>query len=166
MLYLWVGRHPVVPLVLMCRVWRWRDVEVDQLVRLPICQYTPDILLECCNPYHWARGANPGIVFCIQYSYSVSIYIYLLVCLSVSNKRQNCWTHRDQILCGTPHDPRESFCMIKISKISLQQNSIFIKFWKSKIFFYQIRKLFLLLYTTTSTFFYSTEVRSITITEF
>ena len=98
MLYLWVGRHPVVPLVLMCRVWRWRDVEVDQLVRLPICQYTPDILLECCNPYHWARGANPGIVFCIQYSYSVSIYIYLLVCLSVSNKRQNCWTDRTKIV--------------------------------------------------------------------
>ena len=71
MLYLWLGRHLVVPLVLMCRIWRWKDVEGDQLVRLPICQFTPDNLLECCNPYHWARRANPGKVVCIQNSRNI-----------------------------------------------------------------------------------------------
>ena len=59
------------------------------------------------------------------------IYILcLFVCfLFVSNKRKNAQTHRAQILCGTSHDrPREGLLMVKILKISLQQNTIFIKF--------------------------------------
>ena len=42
--------------------------------------------------------------------------------------------------------PREGLWMVKISKISLQLNSIFIKFWKSTIFFIKFAKLFLLLF--------------------
>ena len=50
----------------------------------------------------------------------------LVYCLFVSNKRQ--------ILCGTSHNPREGLWIIKISKINLHQNSIFIKFKNSTIF--------------------------------
>ena len=52
------------------------------------------------------------------------------VCLFVSNKRQNGWTDRAQIFCGTSRDPREGLWMIKVSNICLHQNSIFIKFLK------------------------------------
>ena len=45
------------------------------------------------------------------------------------------------------HDPREGLWMVKILKISLQQNLIFIQFWKSTIFFYKIRELFCYFYT-------------------
>ena len=50
---------------------------------------------------------------------------YILCCLFVSNKRQNVWTDRTQLLVGAVHDPREGFWMIiiKILKNS-QQNSI------------------------------------------
>ena len=53
------------------------------------------------------------------------------VCLFVSNKRQNCWIDRSQILRGASHVHR----MIKISKTSLQLNLISIKFRKSTKFF-------------------------------
>ena len=39
---------------------------------------------------------------------SMNLYIYfacLFVLMFVSNKRQNCWTERAQILCGTSRDP-------------------------------------------------------------
>ena len=136
MLYLWVGRHPVVPLVLMCRVWRWRDVEVDQLVRLPICQYTPDILLECCNPYHWARGANPGIVFCIQYSYSVSIYIY--TCLSVCLYPINVKTAEPigTKFCVGPHmTPGKVFVWSKFQKLASNKIRFSLNFLYPRTFF-------------------------------
>ena len=65
-----------------------------------------------------------------------SIYIkytllgLVLVCLFVSNKRQNDWTDlQDHILYGILQDPGKG--MIKISKICLQQNSIVINFLKS-----------------------------------
>ena len=48
----------------------------------------------------------------------------------VSNKRQNGWTDRAQIFCGTSRDHREGLWMIKISNICLLQNSIFIKILK------------------------------------
>ena len=46
------------------------------------------------------------------------IYIYtLLVCyLFVTNKRQNDWTDRAQILCGTTHNPGEGSWNIKIER--------------------------------------------------
>ena len=39
-------------------------------------------------------------------------------CLFVSNKRQNVWTDRAQILCGTLHEPRKGLWMIKIKKLA------------------------------------------------
>ena len=62
----------------------------------------------------------------------------MFVCLFVSNKRQNGWTHRAQIFCGTSRDHREGLWMIKISNICLHQNSIFIKFLK----FLKIHEIF------------------------
>jgi len=56
--------------------------------------------------------------------------VCLFVCLFVSNKRQNGWTDRAQIFCGTSRDHREGLWKIKISNICLHQNSIFIKFLK------------------------------------
>ena len=81
---------------------------------------------------------------------NLSIYINLAclsVCLFVSNKRQNGWTDRAQIFCGTSRDPREGLWMIEILNICLNQNSIVIKFlkilkiheiflWKSANYFY------------------------------
>ena len=52
------------------------------------------------------------------------------VCLFVSNKRQNGWTDRAQIFCGTSRVPREGLWIIKISNICPHQNSIVIKFLK------------------------------------
>ena len=73
--------------------------------------------------------------------------VCLFVCLFVSNKRQNGWTDRAQICCGTSRDSREGLWIIKISNICLHQNSIVIKFlkilrireiflWKSANYFY------------------------------
>ena len=59
----------------------------------------------------------------------LNLYINL-ACLFVSNKRQNGWTDRAQIFCGTSRDSREGLWMIKISNIRLHQNSIVIKFLK------------------------------------
>ena len=56
--------------------------------------------------------------------------VCLSVCLFVSNKRQNGWTDKAQIFCGTSRDPREGLWMIEILNICLHQNSIFIKFLK------------------------------------
>ena len=57
------------------------------------------------------------------------IYLYIcLVCLFDSNRRQNGWTDRDRILFGISHNSKEGLWIFKISKISIQQNSIFIKF--------------------------------------
>ena len=90
-----------------------------------------------------------------QYSASISliipkhyiIWIYtLLVCLSVclfvSNKRQNSWTDQAQILCVRPH----MILGTKISKISIQQNSIFLNFENPRIFLCKIPELYLLLF--------------------
>ena len=60
-----------------------------------------------------------------KFGLSVCLFVCLSVCLFVSNKRQNGWTDRAQIFCGTSHDPREGLWMIKFLKICLHQNSIF-----------------------------------------
>ena len=71
----------------------------------------------------------------------------LSVCLFVYNKRQNGWTDRAQIFCGTSRDHREGLWMIKISNICLHQNSIFIKFLKiHEIFGENPRIIFVLFY--------------------
>ena len=73
------------------------------------------------------------------------VFVCLSVCLFVSNKRQNGWTDRAQIFCGTSRDQREGLWMIKISNICFNQNSISIKFFKIlKIheIFLKIREIF------------------------
>ena len=62
----------------------------------------------------------------------------------VSNKRQNGWTDRAQILCGTLRDPTEGLWMIKISKICVEKFIILVKFWKCAKKYDEIRKLFCL----------------------
>ena len=67
----------------------------------------------------------------------------------VSNKRQNGWTDRAQIFCGTSRDHREGLWMIKISNICLHQNLIFIKFlkfWKSTKFFFENPQIIFVLF--------------------
>ena len=79
------------------------------------------------------------------HSPSCNLYINLaclFVCLFVSNKRQNGWTDRAQIFCGTSCDPREGLWMIKFSKICLHQNSIFENFENLRIFFWKSAKFF------------------------
>ena len=60
---------------------------------------------------------------------SIYIYIYtLLVCLFVSNKHQNGWTDRAQILGWTSHDPMEG--CLDFKKVIPIFFLIFVKFWK------------------------------------
>jgi len=94
-------------------------------------------------------------VYTIQYIHTVqytlyNIYIFCLSSASISDNTVEQIRHNNvynlhiyfaclsvwwficiQILCGTSHDPIEGLWMIKISKISLQQNSTVIKFWKT-----------------------------------
>ena len=69
--------------------------------------------------------------------HSVHLYINLaclsvclFVCLFVSNKRQNGWTDRAQIFCGTSRDPREGLWMIEILKICVLKVFNFVKKFK------------------------------------
>jgi len=48
---------------------------------------------------------NTGLVHKFIYKFSLSVWVF--VCLFVSNKRQNGWTDRAQIFCGTSRDHRE-----------------------------------------------------------
>ena len=91
----------------------------------------------------------------IKKAFRSSIYKFGLsvspsVCLFVSNKRQNGWTDRAQIFCGTSREPREGLWIIKISNICLHQNSIVIKFFKilkiHEIFCENPRIIFILFY--------------------
>ena len=76
-----------------------------------------------------------------------SLYKFSLsVCLFVSNKRQNGWTDRAQILCGTSRDPgkgNDQNLTNFVFKIFY-----FWKFWKCAKKYNEIRKLFLLLFYT------------------
>ena len=82
--------------------------------------------------------------------YKFGLSVCLSVCLFVSNKRQNGWTDRAQIFCGTSREPREGLWIIKISNICLYQNSIVIKFLKilkiREIFCENPRIIFILFY--------------------
>ena len=86
---------------------------------------------------------------------STSIYFACLaVCLSdlfESNKRQNGWTDRAQILCGTSHDPREGLWMLRITKTCIQTLLIFVKFKTARKNIWNIRELsfVIVLYCTT-----------------
>ena len=91
-----------------------------------------------------------GLSVCLFVCLFVCLLCCLFVCLFVFNKRQNCWTDRAQIFCGTPRDPREGLWKIKISNICLHRNSIFIKFLKilkiHEIFCENPRIIFVLFY--------------------
>ena len=93
---------------------------------------------------HWAK-----YVKCTKFYLYINLAC-LSVCLFVSNKRQNGWTDRAQIFCGTSRDSREGLWIIKISNICLQQNSIVIKFFKilkiREIFCENPRIIFVLCY--------------------
>ena len=58
---------------------------------------------------------RPVLLFMIIYMYTLLVWVS--VCLYVSNKCQNGWTHRAQIFFGTSRDPREGLWMIEFSKI-------------------------------------------------
>ena len=75
--------------------------------------------------YHFSQQIHKSESI-YKFGSSVCLFVCLSVCLLVSNKRQNGWTDRAQISCGTSKDPREGLRMIKISNICLHQNSIFI----------------------------------------
>ena len=85
-----------------------------------------------------------------KFGLSVCLFVCLSVCLFVSNKRQNGWTDRAQIFCGTSREPREGLWVMKISNICLHQNSIVIKFFKilkiREIFCENPRIIFVLFY--------------------
>ena len=70
---------------------------------------------------------NLTIIFVYLSIYFACLCACLFVCLFVSNKRQNGWTDRAQIFCGTSRDHREGLWMIKISNTCLHQNAIVIK---------------------------------------
>ena len=112
--------------------------------------------LNCCI-YVFKKGGGARFTGWAQKSsiFLLNLYIYFACLLSVrmfvSNKRQNGWTERTQILCGTSRGPREGLWMIKISKLYLHQNWIFIKFLKIlkilEFFFHEIiRELFFVLF--------------------
>ena len=80
----------------------------------------------------------------ISFIYFACLSVCLSVCLNPINV-ETAKTDRAQILCWTLHDPKEGSWMIKISKLSLQKNSIVGKFWKFTIFFI-LSLTFLVLY--------------------
>ena len=87
-------------------------------------------MVEVCKLFTWWL-INVGFLYIPRVSiYKFGLSVCLFVCLFVSNKRQNGWTDRAQIFCGTSRDPREGLWKIKISNICLHQNSIVIKFLK------------------------------------
>ena len=73
------------------------------------------------------------------------LYIYF-DCLSVCIKYTNGWTGRAKILCGTTHDSREGFRMLKITKICIQKFFIFVKFWKCAKNIIQFANFFIFLF--------------------
>ena len=76
--------------------------------------------------------------------------VCLSVCLCVSNKRQNGWTDRAQIFCGTLGTPGKVYEWSKFQifvSIKIRSSLNFLKFWKSTKFFVKIRELFLICFT-------------------
>ena len=74
-------------------------------------------------------GASESLAISKKWKFYM-IYLYLnlaclsvclFVCLFVSNKRQNGWTDRAKIFCGTSRDPRKKPWMIKILKIYVKK---------------------------------------------
>lgn len=59
-----VGGHAVSPQYLLCRFFRWPDLQLaSQLKALCCCQSfgaAPGSEAPCCNPYHYSRLCGPG----------------------------------------------------------------------------------------------------------
>ena len=73
----------------------------------------------------------------------------MFVCLFVSNKRQNGWTDRAQIFCGTSRDPREGYEWSKFQiLVSIKIRSPFnvLNFENPQNFFENPRIIFVLFY--------------------
>ena len=91
-----------------------------------------DIVFSCIFLIKlWMRKISNNVVRRIHIWVLPYLFGCLGVCLFVCiQKRQNGWTDRAQIFCGTSRDSREGLWIIKISNICLHQNSIVIKFFK------------------------------------
>ena len=93
-------------------------------------------------------------LLCVKPSYILywfhlyKYFAWVSVCLFVSNKRQNGWTDRAQILCWTSCDPRKGLWMIKIAKICVLKFFIFEKFWKRAKIIMKSTNFFLFLFYT------------------
>ena len=70
----------------------------------------------------------------------------MFVCLFVSNKRQTAKPIGPKLYVGSGTSAGKDLWIIKISKISLKQNSIFIKFWKSMKIFIKYANFFISIY--------------------
>ena len=72
------------------------------------------------------------------------LFVCLGVCLFVFNKRQNGWTDRAKIFCGTSRDHREVLWMIKNFRKCVLKVFNFVKkkFLKIREFFLNIHKIF------------------------
>ena len=73
-------------------------------------------------------------ILTVPRTFSSTYKFGLSVSLFVSNKRQNGWTDRAQILFGTSRDPREGLWMIKISNICFNFHSSFENLENPRIF--------------------------------
>jgi MAD (mothers against decapentaplegic) family protein 4 len=51
-----------VPHVVYARIWRWPNVNKNELQKLSLCRISPDNQdLICVNPYHYERVVSSGI---------------------------------------------------------------------------------------------------------
>ena len=78
------------------------------------------------------------------YIFCLSVLVFLA--MFVSNKRQNGWTDRAQILCGTSHDPREGLWRIKISKLASNKIRFSLNLKNPRNFFIKSANFFSLFY--------------------
>ena len=116
------------------------------LIQSSVLEFKPNLLFMILTRLlSWLEHQLPHL-----YINLACLFVCLSVCLFVSNKRQNGWTDRTQIFCGTSRDSREGLWIIKISNLCLHQNSIVIKFFKilkiREIFCENPRIIFILFY--------------------
>lgn len=57
--------HEEEPQVIACRLWRWSDLyDPNEIKRISKCPNEKDPIYICCNPAHWSRLCQPGIIIC------------------------------------------------------------------------------------------------------
>ena len=99
--------------MIKCCPWRTRSIQSDLS-----WEYPADSSRRCLQ-----ENSARIYIYSRESIYKFDLSVCLFVCLFVANKRQNGWTDRAQIFCGTSCDPREGLWMIKFSKICLFKNS-------------------------------------------